>query len=67
MYDTKGGSGQDGPIPTLAHLFFSILNPVLFKKLNRVGRVGRDGKILKPAPFTFDFCFYFLFFFIKTF
>ena len=41
-----------------AHLFFLIHKPISFKKLNGV---GRDGKILKPVPFTFDFCFYFVF------
>ena len=49
------------PHPYLSCLFFSILKSVPFKKLNGVGRVGKDGKILKPVLFTFDFCFYFLF------
>ena len=48
--------------PDPAHLFFSILKLVPFKKLNRAGRVGRDEKIPKPTSFAFDFCFYFLFF-----
>ena len=51
-------SGRGGSIPI--YLFFSILKPVPFKKLN--GQVGGDEKILKSAPFAFDFCFYFKFF-----
>ena len=59
---TEGfGTGLSHPDPT--RLFFSILKPVSFKKLNGTGR-GGDEKISKPAPFTFDFCFYFLFFYI---
>ena len=49
------------PYPDPTSFIFSIPKLVLFKKLNRMGR-GGDEKILKPVPFTFDFCFYFLFF-----
>ena len=44
-----------------ARLFFLILKPISFKKLNEA---GRNEKILKPVPFTFDFCFYYICFFI---
>ena len=39
-----------------ARLFFSILKPVSFKKLNWA---GADRKIPKPVPFTLNFYFYF--------
>ena len=70
--DDNGGFGTGQPHPDPTRLFFSISKPIPFKKLNRTGwgPVGKDGKILKPAPFTFDFCFYFfifsfLFYYIK--
>ena len=61
-----GRFGRVRPHPNLAHLFFSILKPILFKKL--IGQ-GGDEKIPKPVPFIFDFCFfififlYFIFYF----
>ena len=55
------GFGRVRPHPNLAYLFFSILKPILFKKLN--GQ-GGDEKILKPAPFIFDFFYIFFFIFI---
>ena len=54
------GSGRGGPIPTSVRLFFSIPNSVPFKKLNGVGRFGRDGKI--PIPNLVYILFLFLFF-----
>ena len=52
------------PYPYLTCLFFSILKSIPFKKENGVGRVAKDGKILKPVLFTFDFRFIFIFIFI---
>ena len=40
-------------------IFFLIPKSISFKKLNGA---RRNGKIPKPVLFTFDFCFYFLFF-----
>ena len=55
---TTEGFGTGWPHPDPAYLFFSIPKLISFKKLNGS---GGDRKILKPVPFTFDFCFYFLF------
>ena len=61
---TTKGLRWGGPIPTRLVYFFFILKPVLFKKLNWMGRgrVDRDEKFSKPAPFTFVFIFYFFIF-----
>ena len=54
-----GGFGTRRSHLDSARLFFLILKPISFKKLNGA---GQNGKIPKPISFTFDFCFYFLFF-----
>ena len=64
--DNMESSERGNPILTLSHLFFSILKPIPFKKLNKAGRVrwiGKDEEILIPAPFTF-FSIYFIFIFL---
>ena len=57
------GFGTGWPRLDLIRLFFSILKLVSFKKLNGTGR-DENGKIPKPAHFTFDFCFVFIFFIV---
>ena len=60
-----GGVVTGGPILILVCLFFSIPKHVPFKKLNKVGRVSRDEKILKLVMFTFDFvCIFYFYIFI---
>ena len=39
-----GGSGRGCSIPTPTRLFFSILKPVKFKKLNGTGQIGLTGR-----------------------
>ena len=61
IHTTRDDNGRTGRShPNLARLFFSILKLVSYKKIKRDG-AGQNGdkKILKPAPFTFCFCFYF--------
>ena len=65
---TGGGGGlvwDETVHSDLTRLCFSIPKPVPFKKLNRVGWVGKDGKIPKFVSFTFNFCFYFIFIILK--
>ena len=54
---------MDRPHLDQARLFFLILKPVTFKKLNGIGRGGLMGmgKFSNPVSFTFDFCLYILF------
>ena len=59
-----GGFGTRRSHLNYTHLFFLILKPISFKKLNEL---GWNEKILKHVSFTFDFCFYFLFFYIYFF
>ena len=57
------GRGRDGAARlNPAHLFFLIFKSVPFKKLNGTGRINGDGKILKPASFTFFLYFIFYIF-----